>query len=108
MVDDFGKYLKMLRGEKTLKEVKSIAGVSMAYLSKIERGLREKPAPEILRKLAPAYNISYEKLMVAAGYLDDDNTVRLSGYSPEEITEITNFANFLKKEHETENRYNDY
>ena len=36
------------------------------------------------------------------------NAVRLSVYSPEEIAEIIDFANFLKKEHKTENRCNDY
>lgn len=67
----FGKYIKYLRTANNLKqrEVEKLCGVSNSYLSQLESGQRGIPSPDILKKLAPALKISYEELLVAAGYL---------------------------------------
>lgn len=66
-------YLRALRASKTwtLREVEEATGgeVSNAYLSQLERGKISKPSPSTLHSLARAYGVSYEELMVKAGYL---------------------------------------
>lgn len=74
MPTKFGVYVRTLRKHRglTLKQVENAAGVSNAYISQFERGLRNPPHPEILNRLAKVYNVSARDLMVAAGYLTDD------------------------------------
>ena len=66
-------YLKELRITKDLSlrdvEKKTKSGVSNAYLSQLESGKIAKPSPHILEYLASAYKVSYNSLMVAAGYM---------------------------------------
>jgi len=52
--------------------VEKAAQVSNAYISQIERGLRNPPHPDILNRLAKAYGVPARELMVNAGYLPDD------------------------------------
>jgi transcriptional regulator with XRE-family HTH domain len=70
----FGMYMRTLRKQRglTLKQVEKAAGVSNAYVSQFERGLRNPPHPEILNRLAKVYDVPARELMVAAGYLTDD------------------------------------
>jgi transcriptional regulator with XRE-family HTH domain len=74
-MDDFGAYLRRLRQEQklTLREVEEMAGVSNSYLTLIERGLRKPPGADVLKKLAPVYNVPVRDLLRAAGYLADEN-----------------------------------
>ena len=54
----------------SLKAVSSVAGVSIPYLSQIERGLR-RPSADILQAIAKGLRISAETLYVQAGILED-------------------------------------
>jgi transcriptional regulator with XRE-family HTH domain len=74
-MDDFGAYLRRLRQEQklTLREVEEVAGVSNSYLTLIERGLRKPPGADVLKKLAPVYNVPVRDLLRAAGYLAEEN-----------------------------------
>jgi len=74
-MDDFGAYLRRLRQEQklTLREVEEMAGVSNSYLTLIERGLRKPPGADVLKKLAPVYNVPVRDLLRAAGYLAEEN-----------------------------------
>src|SRR5438876_11061433 len=71
MDNKFGVYMRALRKEKglTLKQVEKAAKVSNAYLSQIERGLRNPPHPDILQRLAEVYDVTHQELLVEAGYL---------------------------------------
>jgi len=73
MDNKFGNYMRKLRKEKglTLKQVEKVAEVSNAYLSQIERGVRNPPHPDILKRLAKAYEVTHRELLIAAGYLED-------------------------------------
>src|SRR5438874_6415974 len=53
----------------TLRKTAGLAGVSIPYLSQVERGLR-KPSAEILQSIARGLRISAETLYVRAGILD--------------------------------------
>lgn len=88
----------------SLREAAKKAGVSNPYLSQIENGAI--PAPHILFKLAKAYNLSYEKLMIAAGHLKREpggipeaNTIALSAakdLNEEEKREVIEFIKYLR------------
>ena len=74
MPSKFGTYLRTLRKQRglTLKHVERVAQVSNAYVSQIERGLRNPPHPEILNRLAKVYEVPLQEMMAAAGYLAED------------------------------------
>lgn len=101
--NDFGKYLKSLREERslTIRQVEAYAGVSNSYLSLLENGKRGIPSPDILKKIALIYKISYEDLMVAAGHLTRTKDIgqrlkqaRLDkGFSQVQVMEHTNINN---------------
>jgi transcriptional regulator with XRE-family HTH domain len=71
MVDNFGEYLRTLRLEKrySLREVEELSGVSNSYLGLIERGQRPIPGADILKKLAPVFDVPIRDMLEAAGYL---------------------------------------
>ena len=74
MPTKFAIYMHTLRKQRglTLKHVEKAAQVSNAYISQLERGLRNPPHPDILNRLAKVYEVPARELMVAAGYLPDD------------------------------------
>ena len=74
MTENFGEYLRNLRVEKrlSLREVEQMSGVSNSYLGLIERGQRPIPGADILKKLAPVYDVPVRDLLGVAGYLKDE------------------------------------
>ena len=72
---DAGKLGAFIRDQRTnarlsLRSMSGLAGVSIPYLSQVERGLR-KPSAEILQAIARGLRISAETLYVQAGMLED-------------------------------------
>ena len=53
---------------RSLRAVANAAGISAAYLQKLERGHVEEPSPRILQRLAATLNLDYRDLMELAGY----------------------------------------
>lgn len=68
-----GEYIKELRKENSIsqRELADKSGISNAEISRIETGERQKPSPDILRKLAPHLGVSHEDLMNKAGYINE-------------------------------------
>ena len=66
-----GTYIREQRRNSrlTLKNLSGLTGVSMPYLSQVERGLR-KPSADILQGIAKGLRISAETLYVQAGILE--------------------------------------
>ena len=62
----------------TLKQVERAAHVSNAYISQVERALRNPPQPDVLKRLAKVYEVSQRDLMVAAGHLEEDSSERIA------------------------------
>jgi transcriptional regulator with XRE-family HTH domain len=87
----FGSFLKGLRHDADLsvREAAKKAGISSAYLSQIETGKRGSrkggahfaPHPHILSKLANAYNVPANNLLVEARYLESE--LELLGFDEE-------------------------
>src|SRR5256712_5979339 len=71
-VRELGSFIRNQRVNErlSLRGLSALAGVSIPYLSQIERGLR-KPSAEILQAIAKALRISAETLYVQAGILED-------------------------------------
>jgi transcriptional regulator with XRE-family HTH domain len=59
----------MLKEKKSIRQVAEETGISNAYLSQLERCVAENPSPHVLHKLAEYYEVPYETLMTAAGYM---------------------------------------
>ena len=70
---NFGHFLKSLRDRQrmSLRDVEKACGVSNAYIAQLEKGDRPAPSPDILKKLARAYNVTVRELLLRAGYLDE-------------------------------------
>ena len=73
MLVKLGKELKAVREKRkaSLEAVAGPAGISGAYLHKLERGAVANPSPRVLARLAAVLEISYLRLMELAGYLDE-------------------------------------
>jgi transcriptional regulator with XRE-family HTH domain len=71
-VKEVGAFIRKQRtGERlSLKKMSGLAGVSIPYLSQIERGLR-RPSADILQAIAKGLRISAETLYVQAGILEE-------------------------------------
>jgi transcriptional regulator with XRE-family HTH domain len=69
--NNLGQILQKIREVKgmSLRAVEEKTKISNAYLSQLENGKAENPSPHILYKLSSLYEISYDSLMEAAGYL---------------------------------------
>ena len=49
--EDVGEMLRRLRGDRSLRGVQRLTGISNAYLSQVEKGDR-RPGPRVLSRLA--------------------------------------------------------
>lgn len=67
---EFGLYLRELRKarEFTLKQLADESHVSQSYITNVENNKRGIPSPDVLKKLADPLGVSYEELMIKAGY----------------------------------------
>lgn len=105
---NFYELLKNLRKIKgyTLKEVEKEVGISNAYFSQLENGKIKSPSAGFLYKLAKMYDVPYEVLMKAAGYIQttEDVSNKLLGLamahtetlSSEESSKVAQFISFLR------------
>ena len=62
-------------GRRSLKSIADGAGISVAYLQKLERDEVKSPSPHVLRGLARTLDCSYAELMKLAGYAVTDDSV---------------------------------
>ena len=71
-VRELGSFIRNQRvnSRLSLRGLSRLAGVSIPYLSQVERGLR-RPSADILQAIAKALRISSETLYVQAGILED-------------------------------------
>ena len=77
----FGAYLRDAREKADLgvNELAKLSGVSAGYLSRLERGERRAPYPDVLQKLAPCLKVSYEDMMRQAGWIDIPDDPKYAG-----------------------------
>ncbi len=105
---ELGKLLRQLREMKgkSLRDVEDDTKkeISNAYLSQLERGVAENPSPHLLHKLAEYYEVPYETLMVAAGYVKPQARGR-SGANPSSLEVLLKSAKLSPPEEEQVKQY---
>ena len=74
------KKILQIKGNRTLREFGADTGVSYSHIQRILKN-QKKPGPEILRKLSkgdrnPQADVSYDDLMVLAGYINQDIAIK--------------------------------
>jgi HTH-type transcriptional regulator, competence development regulator len=71
---DLGSQLQRVRKLRglSLKAAAEPAGISAAYLQKLERGQVKSPSPNVLFRLGGVLDVPYSALMKAAGYVVPD------------------------------------
>ena len=77
----FGEILKQLREQNGLsqRELGEKSGISNTEISRIESGNRQKPSPLVLKAIYPFLGVTYEALLIKAGYMEE--TVDHDGYT---------------------------
>ena len=70
MGSSFGAMVRQAREVRGLSAVDAAraAGISAAYLSKLENDAVKKPSPVVLHQLSEALSVPYEELMRLCGY----------------------------------------
>jgi transcriptional regulator with XRE-family HTH domain len=98
MSNKLGEYLKNLRAQKkkSLRQVENETKISNAHLSQIEKGVIEKPAIDLLEKLATYYHVELSYLKILAGYLAQQQNIeadsRLTPLKFVTATQLDSFA----------------
>lgn len=107
-MSELGSYLRQLRefAGKSLRDVEEETQkeISNAYLSQLERGVAENPSPHLLHKLAAYYEVPYETLMVAAGYVKTEAAEQW-GTSPSSVEVLLKSAKLTPQEEEQVKQY---
>jgi transcriptional regulator with XRE-family HTH domain len=75
---ELARILKAARNAKgwTLRQVAAQTGISNGYLSLIEQGDVQSPAPRYLHALADRYQLAFDQLMALAGHPSGPSAVR--------------------------------
>ena len=70
MTTNLGTFLRQAREVRELTAVDAAraAGISAAYLSKLESDAVKRPSPHVLHRLSEALDVSYADLMRLCGY----------------------------------------
>lgn len=70
MPPEIGRLLKRTRQIRALSatDVARAAGISAAYLSKLEHDAVKRPSPPVLHQLSTALDVPYAELMRLSGY----------------------------------------
>jgi HTH-type transcriptional regulator, competence development regulator len=70
MTDSLGTVLRQAREvrELTATDAAKAAGISAAYLSKLEGNAVKRPSPQVLHRLSQALGLAYADLMRLSGY----------------------------------------
>lgn len=77
--NEFGIYIKGLRRQMglSIQEIAINSGISISYLSRLEKGLRKNPSGDVMIKLLLALNIEIQELLkiLKIDYVDNFQTV---------------------------------
>ena len=84
MPKSLGRKLKQARTDLgvSLQAVATPAGISAAYLHKLEQGSIETPSPHVLRRVSGELRLPYLELMVLARYLESEQIEGRQRYAP--------------------------
>lgn len=97
-----GDFLIEARKERgfSQRDLAARCGISPAEVSRVESGVRLKPAPAVLRAMADALVVSYSRLMQLAGYLEEtreEEAILEQVFRDEETGEIVDVVRGVKE-----------
>ena len=74
---DFGAFIRKLREDRrlSLRQVERSAGVSYAYLSQVEKGVRNVPSINFLEKIAKTYGVTVNFLTQTLSCIEKDTSL---------------------------------
>jgi HTH-type transcriptional regulator, competence development regulator len=114
MDNRLGRHLKRVRERRewSLARTAKEAGVSTAYVQKIERGEVSSPSPHKLRALAGGLGIPFEEVMRLAGYAgppskgsSEEDSVRVlaqalqaEGLTAGELEDLSDYLQFRRRQ----------
>ncbi|MED4979435.1 XRE family transcriptional regulator [Geobacillus stearothermophilus] len=87
----FAELLEKAKGNRSINHYAQKSGVTSAHISRLLRCLLDSPpTPQTIKKLADhAHNeVTYEDLMRAAGYIDDDTKTDLPALTEKDERDI--------------------
>lgn len=99
---NFKLLIEKAMGDRKISQYAEDSGVNRTYLSKyINQRLDNPPTPDILKRLSNASynNISYEKFMEAAGYINIGNKEQKDINVPQEYADKYEVTNLDIKQH---------
>jgi HTH-type transcriptional regulator, competence development regulator len=98
MAPSFGSALRQAREVRELSAIDAAraAGISAAYLSRLENDAVKKPSPHVLHRLSEALGLPYADLMRLSGYLVPGDSTGIGG----EAVGSALFANLTEDERE--------
>ena len=90
----------------SLRQVEKATKVSNAYISQLERGEATKPSADKLYALAKYYEVPYQNLLAAAGYIEEsegdtsilNNAFMAYNPTPKEQRMMVNFLKAIRDE----------
>ncbi|ABK45158.1 transcriptional regulator, XRE family [Magnetococcus marinus MC-1] len=75
----FGMFIRSMREEKkkrdpaySLRKFAEAAGISATFMSKVENGEFDPPAPDKIKKMAELLEVNSDELLAMAGKVDPD------------------------------------
>jgi HTH-type transcriptional regulator, competence development regulator len=91
----------------SLREVEAGTGISNPYLSQLENDKIQKPSPQFLGKLAALYELDFQVVMEAAGYVPagkrsggpktfSGNTLFSQSLSAAEEVQLLDYLSFIR------------
>lgn len=98
----FSEKLKELRGKESLRSASTRAKISHNYLRVLELGIDPqtkapiKPTPEIVKKLAKAYDFPYLELAEMAGIITQED--KLKAIDTKDYIDVIGFGELLSSE----------
>lgn len=108
MTTPLPELLRTLREMKgtSLRDVEKATKVSNAYISQLERGEATKPSADKLYSLAKYYDVPYQNLLAAAGYIEEgegdtsilNNAFMAYNPTPEEQRLMVKFLKTIRDE----------
>lgn len=117
MANKLGAKLAAARTKRglSLRQVEKQTQIHNAHLSQIEKGVIERPAPNILWALATLYELDYPELMRLAGHIQRESgragrrslagaaLYALEDLTPEEQQEVISFMGKVRRSRSGEN-----
>lgn len=105
-MSELGKFIAEHRTSKGLsrRKLAELADISHTEIHRLENGERKNPSPPILKSIAIALGVSYDDIMLAAGYIDDPTerpiiAAHIKGsedLTESELKEVEDYIEFLR------------